>query len=171
MKIVFVLGGSYKSFYLNYFLKLKRCDILVFNFNVLYDVELKKELQGQGIVFNELKELSKKLGAIVVAGVNVNTGFGTKKCIVVCNGEEIKFRPANIGTNINFKRHNILIGNEKCNKKNDVKIILSEERICPNVVNCSPKKVYIFCDKFGLIYIQNRKMKRKFYKYSKIILK
>ena len=39
MKIVCVSGGSYKSFYLNYYVNLKSCDLLIFNYGIIYDID------------------------------------------------------------------------------------------------------------------------------------
>ena len=71
MKIVCACGGSYKSFYLNYFINLKSCDLLIFNFGIIYDYNLENETRGDRIVNKELSMLSKKLNATIVAGVNI----------------------------------------------------------------------------------------------------
>ena len=60
MKIVCVAGGSYKSFYLNYVTKLKKCDLLIFNFGILYDYDIHDELMGKGVVTKELMNLSNR---------------------------------------------------------------------------------------------------------------
>ena len=53
MKIVCVVGGSYKSFYINHFRNIQSCDLLVFNFGILYDYDMKEELLGSAVVTYE----------------------------------------------------------------------------------------------------------------------
>lgn len=171
MKIIFVSGGSYKSFYLNYYLKLKRCDLLVFNFGVIYDYDLKHEESNRALVKPELMTLASKLHSIVVAGVNVVNGRNKKKCILLCDGKTIKIKDASMGMRFYIKNRTFIFSNEKCKAQARNKIILSDKRIYPVVSHCSLRKVYVFCDRFGLVFVQNGKIKRKFYKYSKIILK
>lgn len=171
MKIIFVSGGSYKSFYLNYYLKLKRCDLLVFNFGVIYDYDLKHENNSLGIVKPELISIANRLNAIVVAGVNVIDNGQIKKSILICDGKTITLKPSEIGAYLIIKNRHFVIGNEKCKAHANNKIILSKKRIYPIASHCSVRKVYVFCDEFGLCLVQNGKIKRKFNKYSKIILK
>ena len=108
MKIVFVLGGSYKSFYLNYFLKLSSCDILVFNFGVLYDVDMEAEESGKGLVFGELQGLAEKLGCEIVAGVNVKIGDKIKPAILRFAGGEFKIYNPHFGCKFNVKNKTIV---------------------------------------------------------------
>ena len=51
MKIVCVSGGTYKSFYLNYCIKLRQCDLLLFNFGIIYDYVVSEELLKNAIVW------------------------------------------------------------------------------------------------------------------------
>lgn len=171
MKIIFVSGGSYKSFYLNYYLKLKRCDLLVFNFGVIYDYDLNIENSNFAIVKPELLSIANRLNSIVVAGVNVIDNGQIMKSILVCDGKTITLKPADIGTYVTIKNRHFVIGNEKCKARGNNKIILSKKRIYPIASHCSVRKVYVFCDEFGLCLVQNGKIRRKFNKYSKIILK
>ena len=171
MKIVCVAGGSYKSFYLNYFVKLYKCDLLVFNFGIIYDYDICDELTRQSIVTRELMMLSKKLRCIVVAGVNVVFKEKVDKSIIVCDGEKIHISKAKTGAKICIRKTCFIIGDENTEYKSNNKIILSSKRIYPNIEHCSKRKIYIFCDKFGVCLIEKGKLKRKFHKFSKIILK
>lgn len=171
MKIIFVCGGSYKSFYLNHYLKLNRCDLLVFNFGVIYDYDLHIENSNCAIVKPELITIAKRLKAIVVAGVNVLDRVTIKKSILVCDGNTITLKPASKGAFISIKNKRFVVGSDSCTSNAENKIILSNRRIYPIASHCSLRKVYVFCDKFGLCLVQNGKIKRKFNKYSKIILK
>lgn len=170
MRIVCVAGGSYKSFYLNYFSKLSRCDLLIFNYGIIYDYNTFNELMGDAIVTKELMNLSQALHCIVVAGVYV-VGAQKVKSIIVCNGDKIQLDNAISGARIHLKNQTFIVGDEFTDYKKANKIILCNKRIEPNLTHCSKRKIYIFCDKFGVNFVQNQKMTRKFNKYSKFILK
>ena len=88
MKIVCVCGGSYKSIYFNNLLKLKSCDLLVFNSNIIYDFVVKDELFGKGLVTKELIELSNRLNCQVVAVANVVSNT-KQKSLIVCDGDKV----------------------------------------------------------------------------------
>lgn len=171
MKIICVAGGSYKSFYFNYFVKLRRCDLLIFNFGIIYDYDICNELTRFGIVTRELMALSKKLHSVVVAGVNVVFKGKVNKSVIVCDGEKIHINKVKTGAKICIKKTHFIIGDETTDYKSNNKIILCSKRIHPNLERCSKRKIYIFCDKFGVYLVENGKLKRKFNKFSKIILK
>ncbi len=171
MKIICVAGGSYKSFYLNYFIKLNKCDLLVFNFGIIYDYDICQELLKQSIVTKELMSLSNKLKTIVVAGINVISKDKNTKAIIVCDGEKINIVDAKIGAKIFIKGKCFVVGAENTNYKNYNKIVLSKKRIYPILSHCSKRKIYLFCDNFGVCIIENGILKRKFNKFSKFILK
>lgn len=170
MRIVCVAGGSYKSFYLNYFCKLSRCDLLVFNYGIIYDYNTFNELLGDAIVTKELLALSSALHCVVVAGVYV-VGAERVKSIIVCDGDKIQLDKAASGAKIHVKNLTFIVGDERTDYKNANKIILCNKRIEPILQHCSKRKIYVFCDKFGVNFVQNQKMERKFNKYSKFILK
>ena len=170
MRIVCVAGGSYKSFYLNYFSKLSRCDLLVFNFGIIYDYNTFNELMGDALVTKELMNLSKALRCVVAAGAYV-VGEKRGKSIIVCNGDKIQIDKCAFGARIQIKKQTFIVGDEQTDYKKANKIILCDKRIEPNLAHCSKRKIYIFCDNFGVNFVQNKKMTRKFYKYSKFILK
>lgn len=170
MKIICVLGGSYKSFYLNYLKSIKRCNLLVFNFGLIYNYNAKEELLGQAVVTKELMFLARKLHAIVVAGVMVE-GENVTKSIIVCDGEKLEIAKAEDGIKLFINKRTIVVGDEKLKAKGVDKIILSTKKIRPNLDKCSYIRNYIFCDNFGVSIVKNKKIIRKFNKYSKIILK
>lgn len=171
MKIVCVAGGSYKSFYINHLIKLNRIDLLVFNFDIIYDYVVTDELIGDAVVTKELMSLSKKLNATIVAGVFIVTKRSRKKAIITCDGDKIEICNLVYGSKVMIKNHTFVIGDERTNYKNYDKIILTRSQIKPNLNNCSKHKILIFLDRFGLNLVQNGKMIRNFNKYSKIILK
>ncbi len=171
MRIVAVSGGSYKSFYINCFLKLKKCDLLIFNFGIIYNYVVEDELLKSAIVTKELLQLASKLNATVVAGVFVVSKKRRQKSIIVCDGDKIEIQPANKGVLVCLKKCQFFVGDESANCLRYNKIVLSGKRIRPKIEHCSPKKCYVFCDNYGTTFVQNGKFERKFNKYSKIILK
>ncbi len=171
MKIICVVGGSYKSFYLNYFVKLNKCDLLIFNFGIIYDYDICRELTKNSIVTKELMSLAKRLNTIVVAGVNVIFKDKVKQSIIVCDGEKIHINSAKMGAKLFVKGKYFIVGTEATDYKKLNKIVLAKKRIYPNVNHCSKRKIYLFCDNFGVCVVENGKLKRKFNKFTKIILK
>ena len=112
MKMVFVCGGSYKSFYLNFLKKMSKCDLLVFNFGIIYNYNIKEELLGEGIVSKELFMLSKTLGTVVVAGVYVE-GRVLRKSLIICDGEKLNIVPAFEGVKCFIGKTEVVVGDEK----------------------------------------------------------
>ena len=90
MKFVFVVGGSYKSFYLNELNKIKNPNLLIFYHDIFYDFNYEQEVYGDGIVSNELIALNKKLKCpIVICGVLFKGGV-RQKCFIICIKGKIK---------------------------------------------------------------------------------
>lgn len=170
MKIVCVSGGSYKSIYFNNLLKLKSCDLLVFNSNIIYDFVVKDELFGKGLVTKELIELSNKLNCQVVAVANVVSNT-KQKSLIVCDGDKVYTSSITDGIKICIKGKCFFVGCKKTKFYNYNKIILEDERIYPIANNCSDKKIYLFVDKLGVSFIKNKTMKRIFLKFVEINLK
>jgi len=171
MVVFFVSGGSYKFFYLNYFLKLKKCDLLIFNYDIFNSVNSKIQID---YFYNEIKLLGEKLNCPIVVGAKFNTNK-TKRLI---------YYNLKIIYNFSFKKDiTIRLKNKKYliqpyhktrlinNRNVFCKIVLSEEKLKVDAKSCSINKKYIFCDKQGLTFVENKKLKRNFNKCSKIILK
>ena len=59
VKIVVVTGGNYKSFYLNCFVKLRACDLLIFNYGIIYDYVVETEILHNAVVTNEYMSFQK----------------------------------------------------------------------------------------------------------------
>lgn len=166
MKIVCVAGGSYKSFYLNFFCKLKKCNLLVFNYGIFYDYNVKDELVGNAVVTKEILFLARKLHCLVVAGIYKVFNNRKTKAIIFSNGDKFHLSNTKMGQEIHIKNNSFIVGDETTNYLNKNKIILSTKKITPKLSNCSSKKLYIFCDKFGTTFIQNKKLVRKFNKIN-----
>ena len=196
MKIVCVSGGSYKSFYLNHFAKIKRCDLLIFNFGIIYDYVVKDELLDYGIVTKELLSLSNSLKAVVVAGVNVVQNNKTTKSLIVSDGEKIYLSTLKLGVkvclnddgsepwqenNTNIKKtHNktakhaynnqFVVGCKTTDFGRCNKIVFTEQKIKPYTTHCNPNKIYIFCNKFGVNVVKNKQNLEYNYKVNIIKL-
>lgn len=177
MKIVCVSGGSYKSFYLNHFVKIKHCDLLIFNFGIIYDYVVKDELLDYGVVTKELLSLSNALKAVVVAGVNVVQNGKTQKSLIVSDGEKIYLSSLKLGvkvclnedngknSSVNLKNrqyrghifnNQFVVGCKSTNFGSCNKIVFTEQTIKPNIAHCNPNKIYIFCNKFGVNVVKNK---------------
>ncbi len=195
MKIVCVSGGSYKSFYLNHFAKIKHCDLLIFNFGIIYDYVVKDELLDYGVVTKELLSLSNSLKAVVVAGVNVVQNGKTVKSLIVSDGEKIylstlklgvkvclnesldeqqyesnlrlKHKKAHSTTNrVHIHNNQFVVGCKTTDFGGCNKIVFTEQKIKPNTAHCNPNKIYIFCNKFGVNVVKNKQNLEYNYKVS-----
>ncbi len=166
MKIVCVCGGSYKSFYLNCFVKLKKCNLLLFNFGLFYDYVVGDELLKTGVVTKELLMLARQLNAYVVAGTYMVANGVRKKVVIVCDGDKVEIVEAQNGAVINLKGTLFCVGDEKvrCTKFN--KIILSSNRIKPKLNHCIKQRTYIFMDDYGTTLVKNKNLTRKSQKIS-----
>lgn len=171
MKIVCVAGGSYKSFYINHLAKTTRCDLLIFNYGIIYDYVTCDEILGNALVTKELMYLAKRLNTVVVAGAYVVEKNEKRKSIILCDKDKIHIIPVSTGAKLNVCNKQFIIGDANTNYRNCNRIILNDKKIIPNINHCVQYRIYIFFDKFGVGVVQNKKYHRKFYKYSKIILK
>ncbi|MCQ2564574.1 MAG: hypothetical protein MJ152_01770 [Clostridia bacterium] len=161
MKIICVSGGSYKSFYLNCFVKLKKCNMLLFNFGLFYDYVVSDELLKTGLVTKELMMLARQLNTCVVAGTYKVANGTKKKVVIVCDGDKLEIVDAEHGATINLGGTQFCIGDEtmRCCKFN--KIILTAKRIKPKLNHCIKQKTYIFVDNYGTTLVKNKKLTRK----------
>ena len=107
----------------------------------------------------------------MLAGIYVVHNKNKFKYILMCDGKNIKISTISKGVEFKLKNMPFVVGNEKTNYKNSHKIIFLNNQIKPNVLACSKRKIYLFCDNYGISFVKNKKLKRKFNKYSKIILK
>lgn len=169
MKIFYIAGGNYKSFYINCFLKLKYCDYLIFNFGIIYDLYINN--LKSSVVIKELMFIANKLNCIILAGVNVFLNGKKLQAIISCNGKNFSIKYLNSGAKIITNNKTFVVGTCATDYKNYNKIILSNKRIYPNLNHCVNSKIYLFCDSYGATIVKNKKLTRKFNKCSKIILK
>lgn len=161
MKVICISSGNFNSIYINYLSKLTYCDLLIINFNVV-------KTSGKYFL-KEIKELSKKFSCTVVVGVNFL--HEQKKLIIVDSKGKVAIKLFKLGIKIKKEKRLFFIGPSYIKSKLCNKIILSDEQIKPCVRCCSYNKIYLFCDRFGTTVVKNKKLKRKFNKCSKFILK
>ena len=169
MIVYYVAGGSYKAFYLNNFFNLGKCDLLIFNFNILNDIENSSLVKSSTV--KEILQLSKKIKCKIIAGVNVKINKVWRKKILICENSKFRFYDLQKGAELKVKTKTFFINAAFKNFKANNKIIFSTNQLLPNVKACSKNKIYIFCDSMGVNYVINKNLKRNFNKCSKIILK
>ena len=87
MKLMFVVGGSYKWFYLNVLKKIKNIDLLVFHQNIFYMLD-SKDILTNDIIFKEISDLNKILQCpICVYGILNKNGINQKIFILCAKGK------------------------------------------------------------------------------------
>ena len=170
MNIFCIAGGNFYSFYINYLFRIKQCDLLIFNFGIFDSFDRKNKISTDSSI-KEVEQISNHLNCPVLAGVMLKSKHNIYPAILSFYRDQWLIRFAKHGIKLKIKNKTFIIGVSNTDFKNFNKIVLSDVRIYPNINNCSSKKTYIFCDKFGVNIIYKKKLTRKFHKCSKIILK
>lgn len=170
MEFVFVVGGSYKAFYLNRLYKIGKPDIIIFHQNIFYDFDLDLEKDFNGPVSDELKYLNKLFNCpIVVYGVRGKCNKKNKCFIVCCNGE-IKIFDPNSDIYIRVKDRYILIGSKRYFSSKTFATI----SICDSgqfyKINQRESNNYFCINKKNVMLIKGGKFYKKFNKCCKFIL-
>lgn len=165
MKFMFVVGGSYKSFYINELKKINKIDLLIFHQNIFYDFDYEQEYLQDSPVTKELILLNKILKCpIIVYGISRFLDK-SQKCFIICINEKVTVIDSIKDIYLYIKGKFVLIGNKlhKNSKAFSTISIVDEKQ---NFQNISKKmsKNYFICDKKGVSYIQYGKIYRKFRK-------
>ena len=171
MKILFVVGGSYKAFYLNYLKKIKNIDLLVFQDEILYEYNYYNEKFDSALITNEMIYLSKLLKCKIIAKIKTNLFGIIKNEILFCDENGVKI--FNIKKNLNIYIKNKLISfsfNYNVMKYADIMINVIPYKIRKYHLNFTKQNRFI-CDKQGVYSIINSKIKRKFRKVCYFSLK
>lgn len=166
MKIGFVVGGSYKGFYINHLKECKDLDILVFQEGLLYDYDYYNENFGSKTVTKEILNLSKKLNCKIAAKIKTNLLGNLADEILYCDGEKV--------TIICPERYIKMIINKKTvifALKNvffdsaDIFIMLTKNRLEVKNNKKNRHKNTFLCDKKGVEYVKRGRIIRKFRKF------
>ncbi len=163
MKILFVVGGSYKAFYLNNINKYKRLDLIVFQDGLLYEFDYYNEMFGDKTISNEMMSLCKKFRCKIIAKIRTNL-FGKKyEEFLYCDKNGIKIIKTSRYFKIFVKNKQILISNYFLPIKSDYFVYFAG-----NKNECKPSKtqksVIFVCDKTGVDLHYDKFMMRKFRK-------
>ncbi len=171
MKILFVVGGSYKAFYLNNIHKYKKLDLIIFQENILYEYDYYNELLGEQTITNEMISLAKKFKCKIIAKIKTNLCGIKKDEILYCDKNGVKIINNNRFLKICVKDKQICISNYYLTNKSDYFIYffknkndfyLPENRT--RQCNYLNKSAIFVCDKFGVDLLINKNMTRKFRK-------
>lgn len=167
MRFLFVVGGSYKGFYLNQIGKVGRVDLIVFQQGIIYDFDYAEEYCGNGVVGKELIALSRRFDCPIVA-LGYNAFFGKReKCFIVCVNGKISIIPAYKNVNLYIHGKLILISNNPYEIENADKyfsfILLTNKKVQINS-NKLAKNLFI-CDNNSVTRWQGKSFYKKFRKY------
>lgn len=160
MKIMCVVGGSYKSFYLNYFTKIKNCDLIILNFGIMYDCS--RQIKNFEIVSKELNNIASEANTVVVAVVNMFHQGCIQKCLVCSNGKRLVVASLKTGIKICFSNLSVddfIVGNQATNYKSLNKIVFCEQKLKPNIAHCSKTKKYIFISEHEIALVTDKTLK------------
>ena len=169
---MFVVGGSYKGFYINYLNKIKDIDLLVFNQDIFYEYNYKNEMAGGGVVGAELLELNNKLKCPIVVYGKINKNNVIKRCFILCINNKINIIDCNNDIYLYIKKNPILISN-KIYRWSHILVNIALVDDTSKWIKYGKKGSvnYFICDKKGVTGIKNGKICRKFRKCCYFALK
>lgn len=163
MKILFVVGGSYKAFYLNNINKYKRLDLIVFQEGLLYEFDYYDEMFGAKTITSEMMSLCKKFGCKIIAKIRTNLLNKKYEEFLYCDKNGVKIIKSSRYFKIFIKNKQILISNYFLPIKSDYFLYFAgnkNEFVLPK----SQKSVVFVCDKTGVDLHYDKFMMRKFRK-------
>ena len=158
MKIVFVVGGSYKGFYLNYLKKLNKIDLLIFQEDILYDFNIYDELNTNPTITQEMLTLSKKLNCKIIAVINTNLLGIKKKEILYCDKDKLSLISIDRYLSLFFENKKVVIGCKDIYENSSLTIKIEINNNKPNKF-CTKK--CLICNKHGVIFVNKAKITKK----------
>lgn len=169
---MFVVGGSYKSFYINYLNGIRDIDLLVFHQNIFYEYNYETEKDGCGVVGCELLELNNKFKCPIVVYGKINKNNIIKKCFILCINNKINIIDNARDIYLYINKMPILIGAKiYFNSKAFATISFTDEVYKWKKYGKSDRSNHLICDKRGVTSIKNGKICRKFRKCCYFALK
>lgn len=172
MNIMFVVGGSYKAFYINHLNKCKNLDFLVFQENILYEYNYYNELCGEKVVTTEMLELAKKLNCIIIAKIKTNLFGKIENELLFSDGEKVSIINKNKYIKIFFNNKTIIFTQEKnFYGYKDLLVVLTKNRFkFKNMGKFNGKYAFV-CYNNGVELKKKNKIVRKFRKICYFSLK
>jgi len=170
MKFVFVVGGSYKSFYLNYISRIKDADLLIFNQGIFYDFDYNKE-QVCPNASMELLNLNRKLNCPIIVYCSVVKDGIKSKCFLLCNKQKLSIINEDRDIYLKIRDEYILIGNRLYVYSQAFATISILDRFNDDYNTCKRGNNRFICTKKKVLVINKGKVYRKFQKCCYFILK
>lgn len=163
MKILFVVGGSYKAFYLNNIHKFKQLDLIVFQDGLLYEYDYYDETFGARTITNEMIGLCQKFNCKIVA--KIQTKLFDKKYdeFLYCDKNGVKIIKNDRYFKICIKNKFFLISNYFVSAKSDYYVRFVKYRNELRLPQARRSVVFV-CDKMGVDLHYNKFITRKFRK-------
>lgn len=162
---MFVVGGSYKRFYINELNKVKNIDLLIFHENIFYDFDYEQEYLGNAVVTNELISLNNKLKCPIVVFGNYKLLKERKKCFIICINGRVSVLNSFDDIYLYIKGKAVLIGNKiykTSNAFSTVSIIDNGDNY--HIITKNSQHNYFICTKKAVMRLQQGRIYRKFQK-------
>ncbi len=172
MKLMFVVGGSYKGFYVNQIKNIKNIDLLVFHQDIFYELDYAKSSSNIKSIFNELIGLNSYLKCPILVLDSIKNKAESKNVFILCNHKKVSIINSVKDIYLPIKKKYILIGNKYYKTSQTFATISIVKERC-TLINDKIKypKNYFICDKKGVTYIKGNKIYRKFRKYCYFTLR
>lgn len=163
MRILFVVGGSYKAFYLNNIHKYKKLDLLVFQTGLLYEFDYYDEMFGAKTITNEMLSLCNRFNCKIIAKIKTNLFNKKYDEILYCDKNGVKIIKNDNYIKLFIKNKQIIVSNYFFPIKSDYFVYFCKNK--NNFKKLKEQKTAIFvCDKIGVDLYYKKFMIRKFRK-------
>jgi len=168
---MFVVGGSYKGFYINEFKKINKIDLLVFHKDIFYDFDYEQEYLGDAPVTKELIGLNQKLKCPIIVYGNSRFLDDNQKCFIICVNEKVSIINTTKDVYLYVKGKFVLISNKLYKKSKAFATISIMDKVKKEqIISLSKNKNYFICDKRGVTRCEDGDIYRKFRKCCYFIL-
>lgn len=162
---MFVVGGSYKGFYINELNKIKNIDLLIFHQNIFYDFDYEQEYLENALVSNELITLNKKLNCPIIVYGCYKLLNKRNKCFILCVNQKVSIIEDYKDVYLYIKGKCVLVGNKiYFNSKADACISIINKQLNSRIFGKNFPNNYFICDTKGVTKIKDGKICRKFRK-------
>lgn len=162
---MFVVGGSYKSFYLNEAPKVNKVDLIVFNQKIFYEFDYEQEYLSNPVVSNELISLNNRFKCPIVVYGESNLLGKKEKCFIICVNQKLSVVKHCFNVYLFVKNRLVMITNKLRNTNKKIITICFADKSTLSFDKLNNGNNLFISTKLGVFRLQNGKIYKKFRKY------
>ena len=170
MKILFVVGGSYKAFYLNNAGRYKKLDLLIFQSNILYECDYFNEFSKEKTITNEMMILQRKFNTKIIAIINTNLLGKKHKEYLYCDENGVRILNGDEKIILYVKKKKFCITNKPCYQPRNICYLIGGDKNLQNKCVKIIRKGFV-CTNRCVILVNNGRIIKKFRKICYFSLK